>query len=712
MIRNTPTLPPIIPPDAHSSRYHDHRSPYAFSTQSTPPILPGRPQPPLFSPPSASSSTRAPPSTQSSASRPRDSLTGPYHPQYHAELPRSHPRDSIQLAPPSGPSRFGSSPLPWPSTVSDAGPVSLTKKDKTQPESIPKPVSDRSDRSDFSLSTLTAGILSGGSPAPSSRKQQLIDALDALGDRDEVDVFADSYFESLVATGTSTPLLRSELATAIDEVFDLRIMSDAIRYDDTTFHKVALIHMVFALGRLMSAEQRVNDAKSRQSFSIVQQCLVLGNFFTCTSILSLQTLSLMTTFLGYSDISGGNEQSHQLRGMALRLMVAMGLHRDAHNEQMSAADLNQRRRVFWDIYSCDVFSSRALSRPNGISLNQFDSRFPEEFFSPEGIYDLKRCELVLLAGKVLEEHLRIRPEPYPTIVDLWQRIGLFEESIPYELRCRPAAQAQVSRHTTPDAAASYTPATSRKDMGLAFKQHSLMLNSCLAIFTLLRPYFVDALYTHPHEPLHSEYGDAYLAVVERCVMLIAMLDHLHSLFPRSSTRQLHFWSCIFPAAMCLATIPILSPENPLASLAIHHLDTAIKLLQQVQDLVPQQSLRDSLPWLLHLQSRAEVRAKKPSKSSPYESSHQTLDSGLEDWRRRLVQLGRHVSPSGRPDSAGGPQAALSQRDEKSKPPGRLPLHEPHNQIQSYGPGRNGQILDVVRTFPAEMLEQIFGAEYV
>ena len=362
--------------------------------------------------------------------------------------------------------------------------------------------------------------------------------------REECEVFADSYFDSFVATGNSTPLLRSEFDLVFDEVTQRQRgwqSGERVSPTYTDLHKLALVHIVLALGRLMSTELKVNDPRAKQSFDASQRCLSDGQFLSSNTITSLQTLSLMARYLGYSDVRGGFELAYQLRGAALRLMCAMGLHRDGHSWRLSPADLNQRRRVFWDIYSCDVYSSKNLDRPNGLALDQFDTQFPDEFFTPEGTYDLRRCELVVIAKEVLDESLKMRAPPYARIIELWNRLKGFEEDIPYVLRCRAAAIAQVSRHQTPEAAMAFAPDAPRKNMGLAFKQHTLILNSCLTVFTLLRPYFVDALYAFPADPLQSEYGDAYLAVVERCIMLISMLSHLHSLFPLSSTRQWHFW---------------------------------------------------------------------------------------------------------------------------------------------------------------------------
>ena len=92
----------------------------------------------------------------------------------------------------------------------------------------------------------------------------------------------------------------------------------------------------------------------------------------------------------------------------------------------------------------------------------------------------------------------------------------FEEAIPIHLRSRSALTAQVSQYPVPGAAAAVSHAPSRKNPALAFQQYSLTLASSLCVFTLLRPYFVQAISSYPSDPLQSPYADAFLAVAERC----------------------------------------------------------------------------------------------------------------------------------------------------------------------------------------------------
>ena len=63
----------------------------------------------------------------------------------------------------------------------------------------------------------------------------------------------------------------------------------------------------------------------------------------------------------------------------------MGLHRDGEQWNLSDAELNQRRRVYWETYNLDVWRSFSFDRPPAISPQHFDTKLPTDLESgPNG----------------------------------------------------------------------------------------------------------------------------------------------------------------------------------------------------------------------------------------------------------------------------------------------------------------------------------------
>jgi hypothetical protein len=48
-------------------------------------------------------------------------------------------------------------------------------------------------------------------------------------------------------------------------------------------------------------------------------------------------------------------------GMAARIMQAMGLHRDGGRWNLDEREVEQRRMVFWELYTTDIFNVSVLS---------------------------------------------------------------------------------------------------------------------------------------------------------------------------------------------------------------------------------------------------------------------------------------------------------------------------------------------------------------
>ncbi|GFZ46004.1 hypothetical protein JCM24511_03738 [Saitozyma sp. JCM 24511] len=267
----------------------------------------------------------------------------------------------------------------------------------------------------------------------------------------------------------------------------------------------------------------------------------------------------------------------------------MGLHRDGQSWNLSAEDLNLRRRVFWEAFSTDVFLSRCWDRPTNIAAGQYDTKMPEDVSA----FDTSRFKLSVLVKEALDISVAVTPTPYPRVLEIWRQMD----------------------------------------------QHILACDYSAAVFLLFRPYFVEALYAHPSDPTQSPYAGAYLAVIERSTMLVAMCRSIHALFAHLT-------------ATCLATVCVINPTSPLASLALSEIETVISLSQAISTSQPRRGLKQSIDWLLWLQTKArarvlEVQGKSPlesmlstaipSVSSPVDNAEEHLS--LVGWRTRLIRLG-------------------------------------------------------------------------
>lgn len=410
--------------------------------------------------------------------------------------------------------------------------------------------------------------------------------------------------------------------------------------------RLALVCVVFALGSMLNLELAADDETSKTYFRLSQQCLVSGKFLVHNSQATVQTLSLMAKYAAYAEMK---DTAWQIRGMATRVMLAMGLHRDGKSWNLSSKELNDRRRTFWEAYSTEVVMSSNWGRPSGLHSDMFDTLLPEDYHQGTG-FEKQRCRIAMLAQEASQEALKVRTD-YNKLRDIWQRILAVESETPYHLRNRAALSYMSSKYgSLPEVEAETPPAS--KEIRTVFQSHDLIDTASTLIISMFRPYFIQA--AQSPNPLTSAYAEAYLAVIERSNMLIANVKSLYSIFARVSTRHWFFWNHAFSGAVCMATICIIEPGSPLVDQALMALDSMLSLYTSIQPSVPQEWAGRSLQWLRELRKRGceKIDAFRAGRQDPEALSSVASTSEkepehllLDGWRERLVKLGHRSSPA-------------------------------------------------------------------
>ena len=85
----------------------------------------------------------------------------------------------------------------------------------------------------------------------------------------------------------------------------------------------------------------------------------------------VQALHLMVNFLMHSEkATVGGESSWPLLRLAVAASQSIGLHRDGANWNLRPEEVEERRRVFWEINAYDIQQSISLGRPRGGSTSR------------------------------------------------------------------------------------------------------------------------------------------------------------------------------------------------------------------------------------------------------------------------------------------------------------------------------------------------------
>lgn len=120
-------------------------------------------------------------------------------------------------------------------------------------------------------------------------------------------------------------------------------------------HDLAVLFATQAMTMLFD----LNSAAAAPGFQAVDyhqtaySCLVAGNFYTETTLSSLVCLHLLGSFLINSDDKRLPDGIFPIIGLAVRLAVIAGYHRDAAPQHLSQAEVDWRRRVWHELLALE-----------------------------------------------------------------------------------------------------------------------------------------------------------------------------------------------------------------------------------------------------------------------------------------------------------------------------------------------------------------------
>lgn len=162
------------------------------------------------------------------------------------------------------------------------------------------------------------------------------------------------------------PLPRSDF----DEIFHAFYDSRSDQVSAVEPHRLAVLFMVLSLGAHFDEQPAVSSMLSQDLYSNAWGALSLSNFTEAPSLETLTALHLMGLYL--TSRKGGRyaESFYGLMGLAMRLAIAMGLHRDPGTWNLPQQMRERRRRIFWELHSFDVFRNLAFCRPPALLVRR------------------------------------------------------------------------------------------------------------------------------------------------------------------------------------------------------------------------------------------------------------------------------------------------------------------------------------------------------
>ena len=322
-------------------------------------------------------------------------------------------------------------------------------------------------------------------------------------------------------------------------------------------HQLAVLFAVMAIGAHHNLELPPNDPSAEQYCNAARDCLMIGRFLSKSSLAGCQALNLMAHYDLATDVGRDGDGAWSLWGMSARMGHAMGLHRDGQSWNLKETVLEERRQVFWECRSAELFQANCFSRPPSISAEYLDTRLPTTItpfhrfkFDLSQVSDLWVPSLMWLGLKSVCSPRFFRCEPNRTrtysasqrscelLHDCRPNSSLaLERQTPFQLRCRTAMLSLPSIYPDLDGARRASPPTNKRDLRTTLEQYFLALLVAETLINLHRAHYARAIATNQTDPTKSPYGNSYLTVVERCSVSAHMLGYHAKLMAGGDTAR-------------------------------------------------------------------------------------------------------------------------------------------------------------------------------
>ncbi|KAG0709249.1 fungal-specific transcription factor domain-containing protein [Suillus ampliporus] len=364
------------------------------------------------------------------------------------------------------------------------------------------------------------------------------------------------------------PIIRDDFMTNI--LTPLYGHTGSPNIDSIHSHRLSVFFILLASGVLYD-ESPSSAVLAEQYHALSRAALSLDPIHQDATCATVQALVMTFTHIYHSDRTN-NEARWLLMGVAARVAQLIGLQRDNAGWGLGYEEVQRRRILFWEIYTCDAWTSIVNGRPPALSINHTDCRFPEDLdpmIKPSGAVEMgwhvwKFRYSASCLGISVQHVFNTRAPSYSALLELDRKIRKFD--LPSHLQS-PMEASEAGR-----AWSSEAPRAMQQYCALCEREANLLY--------IHRSWFVQAIREAPVNPLQHKYAPSVLAVYRSACRLISSLKGLYRVHPHPTNRTWFFWSPIFSSCIVLGAIVLDSPQCTLASNALQELEQGMLLYEQ------------------------------------------------------------------------------------------------------------------------------------
>ncbi|KAL0564356.1 hypothetical protein V5O48_017694, partial [Marasmius crinis-equi] len=260
-----------------------------------------------------------------------------------------------------------------------------------------------------------------------------------LPSRSRAEYIADLYYK--YAAWMYDPITRNELESDIlDHIY---LDSGYIDVDGIHSHRLSAFFMVLGAGIMYDPSSDSNSVAKRY-YALAKAALSFDPITKDVSCATIQTLLVMFRY-HYNLDRRSNEVRWLIIGVCSRVALKIGLHRDSSGWGLDPEEQQRRRRLFWELYMNDTWTSIVNGRPPSMMIQHTDCQFPEDLeplVKPNGETEMGwhvwKSRYAASCLSISVQHIFITKKlPYAALLDLDKKIRMFP--VPTHLQAPLAA---------------------------------------------------------------------------------------------------------------------------------------------------------------------------------------------------------------------------------------------------------------------------------
>ncbi|OSD07208.1 hypothetical protein PYCCODRAFT_1463504 [Trametes coccinea BRFM310] len=351
-------------------------------------------------------------------------------------------------------------------------------------------------------------------------------------------------------------------------------------------HRLSYFLIILALGvcvdQRRSHQSWVRDAE--RYHSLARAALCENSVIDEPSVDAINSLFYMTRYLVLFSVEKKDavEYGWAILGIASKLAVGIGLHRNSSRSKVIPEELDKRKTLLWYMLVVDHRLGLMLRRPPSIAMRYVDVEPPSggEYAAAGLKYSYQRWHYTFTTqclSPILELVVSPNSPPYTDVLHLDARVRDYE----------------------PPPLAAPGPASGN---GLCLMQAWTNMTRDIAILNLHRQYFTQAL----GEGLwaNHRYACSVVAVYQASLNVLWSLETYYRQQPEYSVRLQVLWFNGLSAAMALSLLLCRAPPSVMTSNALLELAKLLRLFTDVSDRCPTAS--KGLPILERLFERSRA----------------------------------------------------------------------------------------------------------